>query len=96
MSQDNLHMMKLQTEMLRLISTDDRDRFMKVTEQLKAESQKQGDERMFYTAWGNQSTYEATHQDYVKADEISNKIAEYAEDQNSYWGQYISLQSSNT
>ena len=93
MSQDNLHMMKLQTEMLRLISTDDRDRFMKVTEQLKAESQKQGDERMFYIAWGNQSTYEATHQDYVKADEISNKIAEYAEDQNSYWGQYISLHS---
>lgn len=93
MSQDNLHMMKLQSEMLRLISTDDRDRFMKVTEQLKAESQKQGDERMFYTAWGNQSTYEATHQDYVKADEISNKIAEYAEDQNSYWGHYISLHS---
>ena len=27
-AQDNLHMTKLQSEMLRLMSTDDRDRFM--------------------------------------------------------------------
>ena len=91
MAQDNLHMTKLQSEMLRLISMNDRDEFMKVTEKLKAECQKQGDERLFYTAWGNQSTFEATHQNYLKADEISDKIADYAEDQNSYWGNYIAL-----
>jgi signal transduction histidine kinase len=90
-AQDNLHMKKLQSEMLRLISSDDRDRFMEVTEQLKAECQNQGNERLFYIAWGNQSTYEATQQNYTKADEISDKIAEYAEDQNSYWGNYIAL-----
>lgn len=90
-AENNLHMTKLQSEMLRLISTNERDKFMEVTEQLKAECKKQGDERLFYTVWGNQSTYEATHQNYIKADEISDKIADYAETQNSYWGNYIAL-----
>jgi len=90
-AEENLHMVKMQSEMLRLLSTADKDKFTEVTEQLKAESQKQGDERMFYIAWGNQSTYEATHQNYVRAEEIANKIAEYAADQNSYWGNYIVL-----
>ena len=91
MAKDDLHMMKLQSEMLRLISTPDREQFNEVTEELKAECQKQGDERLFYTAWGNQSTYEATHQNYVKAEEIANQIADYAGDQNSHWGKYIVL-----
>ena len=90
-AKNNLHMTKLHAEMLRLISTDERDHFTDVTEQLKTESQNAGDERMFYIAWGNQSTYEATHQDYVKADEIADKIADYAEKQNSHWGKYIVL-----
>ena len=91
MAKDDLHMMKLQSEMLRLISTPDREQFNEVTEELKAECQKQGDERLFYTAWGNQSTYEATHQNYVKAEEIANQISDYAGDQNSHWGKYIVL-----
>ena len=90
-AKDNLHKIKLQTEMLRLISTNDKDEFTRVTEALKAECQKEGDERLFYTAWGNQSTYEATHQNYVLAEEIANKIADYAEDQNSFWGNYVVL-----
>ena len=90
-AEDNLHMIKMQAEMLRLISTNDKDKFTEVTEKLKAECLKQGDERLFYTAWGNQSTYEATHQNYVKAEEIANKIADYAEDQNSFWGNYVVL-----
>ena len=85
------HVMKLHSEMLRLISTPDKEKFNEVTEQLKAECLKSGDERLFYTAWGNQATYESTHQNYAGADEIANKIAEYAEDQNSHWGNYISL-----
>ena len=90
-AKDNINMMRLQSEMLRLISTEDRDKFTEVTEQLKSECQKQGDERLFYSAWGNQSTYEATPQNYVKADEIADNIADYAGDQNSYWGNYIAL-----
>ena len=88
---ENLNMAKLQSEMLRLISMPDKDKFTEVVEQLKAECQKQGDERLFYIAWGNQSTYEATHQNYQKAEEIANQIAEYAADQNSHWGNYITL-----
>ena len=91
MAEDDPYMTKMQSEMLRLISTSDKDKFTEVTEQLKAESQKQGDERMFYIAWGNQSIYEATHQNYVRAEEIVNQIAEYATDQNSHWGNYIVL-----
>ena len=90
-AKDNVNMMKLQAEMLRLISTPEREQFYEVTEQLKSECQKQGDERLFYTAWGNQSIFEATHQNYDKADEIADKIAAYASDQNSHWGNYIAL-----
>ena len=90
-AQDDSHLMKLQSEMLKLIGTDDKDQFIEVTEQLKAESQKSGNERLFYTTWGNQSIYEATHQNYLYAEEIAAKIEEYAEDQNSYWGEYTAL-----
>ena len=85
------YLTKLQAEMLRLISTPERDKFLEVTELIKSESQKQGNERLFYIAWGNQSTYEATHQDYVKAEEIANRIADYAQAQSSLWGNYIAL-----
>ena len=84
-------MMKMESEMLRLISSPDRDAFTEVVEELKAECQKQGNERLFYSAWGNQSTYEATHQNYMQAEEIANQIADHAEEQNSYWGNYIAL-----
>lgn len=79
--------------MLRLISTTEKEQFTDVTEELKKLSQEQGNERLFYTAWGNQSTYEAAHQNYSAADEIADEIAEYAEDQNSHWGYYIALHS---
>lgn len=91
MAQGNLNMTKMESEMLRLISSPDKDAFMQVTEKLKAECQKQGNERLFYKAWGNQSTYEATHQNYMLAEEIADKIAAHAEEQNSYWGSYIAL-----
>ena len=91
MAEDNLQITKMEIEMLRLISSPDRSQFMEVTEKLKAECLRQGNERLFYTTWGNQSTYEATHQDYARADLIADEIADYAVGQNSYWGQYIAL-----
>ena len=90
-SYDEKDVKRLRAEMLRLISTDEREKFIEVTEELKAEYQKVGDERLFYTAWGNQSIYEATHQNYMGAAEIAEKIEDYAEDQNSYWGTYTAL-----
>ena len=43
-AEENLQIVKMQSEMLRLISTPDKDKFTEVVEQLKAECQKQGDE----------------------------------------------------
>ena len=91
MAVEDTRLAKLKAEMLRLISTPDREQFMEVTEALKDESQKEGVERVFYEAWGNQATYEATRQNYTKAEEIANQIEEYAVDQNSFWGRYIAL-----
>ena len=90
-AKDDIHIMKLKAEMLRLISTSERDNFTEVTEELKDVCQKNGNERLFYEAWGNQSVYEAAHQDYATADKIANQIADYAKDQNSHWGNYIAL-----
>ena len=90
-AQENQHIDHLHAEMLRLISTPDKEGFTEVTEQLKEECHKAGDERLFYVAWGNQSTYEATHQNYAKAEEIANEIADYAEAQSSHWGNYVVL-----
>ena len=91
MAVEDTRLAKLKAEMLRLISTPDREQFMEVTEVLKEESQKEGIERVYYEAWGNQAIYEATHQNYTKAEEIANEIEEYAVDQNSFWGRYIAL-----
>ena len=91
MANDDIHIMKLKAEMLRLVSTPERDNFTEITEELKDVCLKNGDERLFYEAWGNQSTYEATHQDYAAAEKIANQIADYAKDQNSHWGNYIAL-----
>ena len=90
-AKNDVQLMRLQAEMLRLISTNDKDQFTQVTEELKNLCHQLGDERLFYTAWGNQSTYEATHQNYNGAEEIANQIAEYAEGQNSFWGHYVAL-----
>lgn len=91
MAGDHAKLQSLQSEMLKLISTPDRDKFTEVTEQLKAESHQYGDERLFYVAWGNQSTYEAIHQNYEKAEDILEKLTECALGQSSLWGNYVAL-----
>ena len=90
-AKDDIHIMKLKAEMLRLISTSERDNFTAVTEELKDVCQKNGNERLFYEAWGNLSIFEATHQDYGTAEKIVQQIDDYAKDQNSHWGNYIVL-----
>ena len=77
--------------MLRLISTAEREKFYEVSNELKDVCQQLGDERTFYTAWGNQADYESTRQNYAKADEIADQIAHFAAEQNSHWGNYVAL-----
>ena len=83
--------MRLTAHMLRLISTAEREKFYDVSNELKDVCQQLGDERTFYTAWGNQADYEATRQNYAKADEIADQIAHFAAEQNSHWGHYVAL-----
>lgn len=88
---DSTDSRKLQAEMLRYISTTDREKFMGVTEQLKKVSQKENNERLFYTAWANQAVYEATHQYYTQAAVIARELEAYAKQQDSRFGQYSAL-----
>lgn len=90
-SYDEKDVKRLKAEMLRLISTAEIEKFYEVSNKLKDVCQKIGDERTFYTAWGNQADYESTRQNYAKADEIAEQIASYAVEQNSHWGNYIAL-----
>jgi signal transduction histidine kinase len=83
--------MRLHAEMLRLISTSEIEKFYEVSNKLKDVCQQLGDERTFYIAWGNQADYEATRQNYAKADDIAEQIARYAAKQSSHWGNYIAL-----
>ena len=83
--------MRLKAHMLRLISTAEREKFYEVSNELKDVCQQLGDERTFYTAWGNQADYESTRQNYAKADEIADQIAHFAAEQNSHWGNYVAL-----
>ena len=85
-SYDEKDVKRLKAEMLRLISTAEIEKFYEVSNKLKDVCQKIGDERTFYTAWGNQADYESTRQNYAKADEIAEQIASYAAEQNSHWG----------
>lgn len=50
-AKDDVQLMRLQAEMLRLISTNDKEQFTKVTEDLKNLCNQHGNERLFYTAW---------------------------------------------
>ena len=90
-AEENAQLLKLKAEMLKYISSPDRDQFMAITKQLMAESQQAGDERMYYTAWGNQAVYEATHQYYTQAQAVSNDIMAYARKHASHYGEYMAL-----
>jgi len=91
MAKDTDSVIRLKADMLKYISGDDRSRFEDVTERLKTAALESGDERTFYTAWGNQAIYEATHQYYTQAMAIINELKEYAEEAQSPYGQYMAI-----
>lgn len=91
MAKTDKNTIQLQSEMLKMISSTDRERFYEITEDLKPMSLRNGDERMFYTAWGNEAIFEATHQYYTQAYDIVDKLAVYAKEKNSKFGQYVAL-----
>lgn len=88
-SEDEL--IRLEAEMLKYISTSERDTFHIITERLKEASNEAGNEQLFYKAWSKQALYEATHQNYDRANEIANELANYANGENSVVGKYTAL-----
>ena len=88
---NNEELLHLESEMLKYITTQERDTFYMVTGQLKSLSQKAGDERHFYKAWGNEAIYEATFQNYNEATKIADELREHARSAGSYYGEYMYL-----
>ena len=82
---------RLEEEMLTSFGTKDRERFIGITEELKAASLEVGDERRFYKAWGTQAVFEATQQNYQEGLDIAESILEYAEEHASVFGEYAYL-----
>ena len=80
---------RLEADMQKYFSTNDRDSFTKVAEELKNESKQAGEDRLFYEAWSNQAIYEAAHQNYSKADEMAKALGSYAAQQGSNIGKYF-------
>ncbi len=83
----------LEAEMLRLVSTGNRDSFYIVSDQLKEACEDAGNERLYYYAWSKQAFYEAAHQNYVRADEVTKELGNYAIQHGSDIGKYYALHS---
>ena len=64
-------LLRLEADMLNYIGTNERDTFFAISEQLKKASEEADNERLFYKAWSKQAVFEATHQNYAKAEEIA-------------------------
>ena len=89
-------LLRLEADMLKYISTNERDSFFIITEQLKEASEEEGEERLFYKAWSKQAVYEATHQNYQRASEIAQALSNHAAAENSVIGRYFSLHTKAT
>ena len=81
----------LEAEMLRHIDTNDREAFNHAAEELKAASKEEGDERMFFKAWGNQAIYDAAHQSNVHGMDIVKEMTAYARQEGSVYGEYSAM-----
>ena len=90
-SADKKDIEALQTEMYKYFSTPEQEKFMEVTDELKAKSLEVQDEQLFYKAWGNQAIYLAIHEQRTKALKAAKEMRDYANEHNSYFGQYTAL-----
>lgn len=87
----NDDLLRMEADMLKYISTSERDTFITITNNLKEASKEAGNEHLFYKAWSKQAIYEATHQNYQKASEINRELSTYATKENSNVGKYFAL-----
>jgi signal transduction histidine kinase len=84
-------LLRLEADMLKYISTNERDSFYTVTEKLKDACKQAGNDWLFYKAWSKEAIYEATHENIPKAQEIAKALADHAMTESSLSGQYSSF-----
>ena len=87
----NDELMSLEAEMLKYMNTNNREAFLQASEKLKAYSKEEGDERLFYKAWGNQAVYDATHQLDTNPMDIANEMMDFARQDGSIYGEYAAM-----
>ena len=88
-SQDEIT--RLEADMLKHLISKDRRLFYIATDELKKDCKEDGNETLFYKAWSNQAIFEATLQNYQKAFDIAHEIMDYAQENNSIYGEYSAL-----
>jgi len=81
---------ELEKEMYRYYTSRDEAKLMEVTERLKEEALKVGDERRFYKAWGNQAIYTANHMHRNRGLSMAKEMMEYANRHGHKYGIYSS------
>lgn len=84
-------LLTLEAEMMKFYDGNDRGAFMRAAENLKTASREEGDDRMFYKAWGYQAIYEARNQYFQKANEVVKEMTAYARRDGSIYGEYAAL-----
>ena len=89
-------LLRLEADMLNYIGTNERDTFFAISEQLKKASEEADNERLFYKAWSKQAVFEATHQNYAKAEQIAKELTEYAQKKGSSYGSYFATHTEAT
>ena len=87
----NDELISLEAEMLKYMDTDNKEAFIRASENLLEASKEAGDERMFYKAWGNQGIYDATHQNSESAFETAKEMIDYARQEGSIYGEYAGM-----
>lgn len=84
-------LMRLEADMLKYINTNERDTFFIVTDKLKEACKEAGNDRLFHTAWSNQAIYDATHQYYSTALDLSKEMLAYAQREGCVYGEYAAM-----
>lgn len=84
-------LLSLEAEMLKYMETSDRDAFARAVDKLKEASKEEGDDRLFYKAWGSQAIYDATHQFDANALDVVKDMMDYARQDGSIFGEYAAM-----
>ena len=78
----------LEHEMYRLFYTEDSTAFRETVARLRQTCEAEGNEKLYYRAWGNLAIYETTHRRQTHGLEIAREMEQYAKQHESVYGTY--------